>query len=582
MQNKSDERELIMKAAKGDLKAFEKIFEIYNPRLTDICLKEGLSDAQSAAVVKKTFEDLARKLSGIRSPGDFLSEMKSLCAKHILETKPSVKPAPVQTVPVTAVIREAAAPAAEAAGRREMKTEQGRKKGSGGKGIKWTVAVIAVFLLIGMCLLLLPGRTRRTTYEVPWDESLSDVYTGYLTVLAESRPMILNVKSLTDTKKYLPTVCIYDLTGDDVPELICVSNTFDYVRKLCIYTVKDGLPQELYSEYCYDLCGIFVSGSDVYFLTERNISAVEASFLKLVPMQDGSIGTERVLYSVGTSAILADGRSESLYAYYSGDQEVGKDIFLKEYKKLCSGMTLTLMELASPVSSFLDIPGGYPEKISTLQNAAMDCDSAMEKLSVLTGKGSTFLSVDALLSGLPRHFVFADESGTWATELDMYPDGSFSGTYHLYSSNGDKTVWQCLFRGVFSDISPIDPYSYKTTMKHVEIIETSEHYDVNGYRVVPSDPSGIINGSEYIIYRPGAFCGRISAQALNWAQWKSISSSNLVLPCWAIVSSGTGEAFFEDETVRYTPAAEGQAPSEEAAEEEYEEDYEGSDETEDY
>ena len=159
---------------------------------------------------------------------------------------------------------------------------------------------------------------------------------------------------------------------------------------------------------------------------------MEVSFLKLVPAEDGTIGTERVLYSVGTSVTLADGSSGFPYAYYFGDQEVEKDIFLKEYKKLCSGMTLTLMELASPVSSLLDILGGYPEKITTLQNAAMDCDSAMEKLSVLTGKGSTFLSVDALLSGLPRHFVFTDGSGTWAMELDMYTDGSFSGTYHLY------------------------------------------------------------------------------------------------------------------------------------------------------
>lgn len=117
-------------------------------------------------------------------------------------------------------------------------------------------------------------------------------------------------------------------------------------------------------------------------------------------------------------------------------------------------------------------------------------------------------------------------------------------------------------------------------MKHVEIIETSEHYDVNGYHVVPADPSGIISGSEYIICRPGAFCGRISSQALKWAEWKLVSRTDLVLPCWAIVSSGTGEAFCEDEKVRYTPAEEGQAPSEETPEEEYEEDYEGSDESE--
>ena len=438
-----------------------------------------------------------------------------------------------------------------------------------------------MFLVIGLCILLMPGRTKRASYDVPWDESLSVAYSGYLGVLAESRPMILNVSSLSDPGKYLPSVCIYDLTGDDVPELIYVSSTFDYVRQLCIYTSEEGLPREVYRDYCFDLCGIFVSGSDVYLLTERNTSALEASFLKLVPAEDGTIGTERVLYSVGTSVTLTDGSSGFPYAYYFGDQEVGKDIFLKEYKKLCSGMTLALMELASPVSSLLDIPGGYPEKMSSLQNAAMDCDGAMEKLSVLTGKGSTFLSVNALLSGLPRHFVFTDGSGTWATELDMYPDGSFTRTYHLYSSDGERTIRQCLFRGVFSDITPIDPYSYRTTMKHVEIIETDEHYDVNGYLVVPSDPSGIISGAEYIIYRPGAFCGRISSQALNWAEWKLGPRTDLVLPCWAIVSSGTGEAFFEDEKVRYTPAAEGQPPSEDTTEE-YEEDYEGSDEGEDY
>ena len=71
--------------------------------------------------------------------------------------------------------------------------------------------------------------------------------------------------------------------------------------------------------YCFDLCGIFVSGSDVYLLTERNASALEASFLKLVPAEDGTFSTERVLYSVGTSVTLADGSSGYAVRIYLKD-----------------------------------------------------------------------------------------------------------------------------------------------------------------------------------------------------------------------------------------------------------------------
>ena len=99
-----------------------------------------------------------------------------------------------------------------------------------------------------------------------------------------------------------------------------------------------------------------------------------------------------------------------------------------------------------------------------------------------------------------------------------------------------------------------------------------------------------MNGTEYIIYRPGAFRGRISSQAFNWASWKFDPLSAQVLPCWAIVSSNTGEAFFDDENVMYTPAAEGRAPSQESYdetedegyEEEYDEYDEGPDGSEDY
>ena len=591
MQKKADERRLILKAAGGDLKAFEQIFEIYSPRLTDICRKEGLSASQSAAVVKKTFEGLARKLSGISTAEDFIGEMKSLCAKYILEEKPSGEKASVRKPSGEAgAPRSGRKDPSEEAARTERRTLHKQKKEFDRKKIKWIVAAIAAVLILGMCVLLLPGRDRRAAYEIPYDDGLKEVYSAYITVLASSRPMILNVSSLNDSRQYLPTVCIYDLTGDDVPELIYVSNTLDYVRLLSIYTVKGGLIQEIYSEYCYDLCSIFVSGSDAYLLTQRNASAVETSFLKLDLSADGTLGTQRVLYSVGTSATLADGSSESLYAYYSGEQEVGKDDFIKEYKKLCSGMTLALMDINTPGGPYMDISGGYQDKFAPLQCAAMDCDSAVEKLSVLTGQGSTFLTVNELLANLPGHFVYTDAEGGWATELALFPDGSFTGTYHRYSSNGDRTIQQCLFRGVFSDITALDPYSYRTTLKHLEIIETTEHYDVNGYFVVPTDPTGIMNGTEYVIYRPGAFRGRISSQAFNWAAWKFNPRSALVLPCWAIVSSNTGEAFFDDENVVYTPAAEGQAPLPEAPEEYedegYEEDYdeydEESEESEDY
>lgn len=630
MQNHENERELIMKASKGDLRAFKQIFEIYNPKLTAICRNEGLTEEQCAAVSKKTFEAAARKLSEISTPEEFIRELKSICAKNILEVKPKKtvspktvaapqkeartdeKPQEKKAVPssadskagdrqasdVTAGDRKTAdgtAKGSQTAGSRvsdkqakeKRRTEHKEKKALEKKTIKWIVIAVAALMVIGSLILLLPGRSKRATYEVPYNDSLKDVYKSYISLLQNDRPMILNVNSMKDSRQYLPTVAVYDINRDNVPELIYVSNSLDYVRHLSIYTVKGGITQELFSDYCYDLCGMFVSGNDVYILMERNFSAVETSFMKLVSAEDGTIRLERVLYSVGTSAVLADGSSETLYAYYQGDQEIGRDAFIKAYKKICSGMTLALMDINSPESSFMDEKGGYREKFPELQNAAMDCDSAIEKLMVLTGQGSTILSPSELLANLPQHFVYTDGSGTWATELEVYSDGSFNGTYHSYSQNGDRTIQQCLFRGVFSDITSIDGYSYRATLKHLEILETTEHYDVNGYYVVPGDPAGITGGAEYIIHRPGTFKGRISSQAFNWASWKFNPRSSLVLPCWAIVSSNTGEAFFDDETVLYTPAAEGSAPpppdqTEETEDEYDEEDYEESYEDDDY
>ncbi|MBO4360294.1 MAG: hypothetical protein J5822_05395 [Eubacteriaceae bacterium] len=602
MEKHEDERELIMKAARGDRKAFEKVFEIYNPKLIAICRNEGLTEEQCALVSKKTFEEAARKLSGISSPQDFIKELKAICAKRILELKPEKKKAVSKTpeteenagVPDENDGKNDAPLSREEKDRRKRDRTEKReahkeKKKLEKKTIRWICIGVAVLLIVAMILLLLPGRQKRSKYEVPYKDSLKEVYQSYLTVLRTDRPMILNVSSATDSRQFLPTVCIYDINKDNVPELIYISNSQDYVRLLTICTVKGGITQELYSDYCYDLCGMFVSGSDVFLLSERHSSAIETSFLKLVSSEDGTVRLERVLYCVGTAATLSDGTSEYLYKYYSGENEVTKDAYQKAYKKICSGMTLVLMDMNSPSGALMDMQGGYLEKVASLSSAAMNCDDAIEKLMVLTGEGSGLMSPSQLLANLPSHFVLTDEGSTWATELDMFPDGSFNGTYHSYSQDGTRTIQQCLFRGVFSDITSIDGYSFRATLKHLEILETTAHYDVNGYYVVPADPVGIVGGAEYIIYRPGAFTGKISSQALNNASWKFNPRSSLVLPCWAIVSSYTTDIFFDSDTVIYTPAAEGaapvpQTPSEDTDEETYEDsdEYDDEDYEEDY
>ena len=117
---------------------------------------------------------------------------------------------------------------------------------------------------------------------------------------------------------------------------------------------------------------------------------------------------------------------------------------------------------------------------------------------------------------LPDGLVFASGAGAWATVMTLEQDGTFSGEYHD-SDMGDSgeeysngTVYVCDFSGRFSDIEKADENSYSMTLAEIG----SDYED--GVRYVSSEPYGIEDGDEFILYLPDTPTDGLDEEFLSW------------------------------------------------------------------
>lgn len=130
---------------------------------------------------------------------------------------------------------------------------------------------------------------------------------------------------------------------------------------------------------------------------------------------------------------------------------------------------------------------------------------------------------EALLASLPEEFSFASGAGAWSTQLYLLPDGSFTGDYHD-SDMGDSgtgypngTQYICSFRGTFSMPEQVDAYTYSMTLESIQTDGTpgQEAYE-DGVRYIYSEPYGLENAGEVLIYLPGAPVAQLPQGFLNW------------------------------------------------------------------
>lgn len=183
-------------------------------------------------------------------------------------------------------------------------------------------------------------------------------------------------------------------------------------------------------------------------------------------------------------------------------------------------------------------------EVTTVENASSEAEeSSSAENDVQT------LPIDS--DGIEMSFLSG--AGGWSSELKLFPDGTFSGSYHdsELGSVGDEypngTVYVCAFRGKFSGIKKINDYSYSMDLDEIFLEKNvDEEWIEDGVRYVASGPYGIADGNEFVFYLPEAPVSEMNEDFLSWWPFRYDHSETPfeTLSCYGLRNLATNDGFF--------------------------------------
>lgn len=150
------------------------------------------------------------------------------------------------------------------------------------------------------------------------------------------------------------------------------------------------------------------------------------------------------------------------------------------------------------------------------------------------------------LSGLA--WTFCSGVGGWSTDLQIQPDGSFTGDFHD-SEMGDcaeaypyGTIYFCAFSGQMSLRERVDENTWKIVIDRLDFNQEEESV-VDGIRYVPTAPYGVSEGDEMLLYRPGTPVSVLSEDMQLWAHVLDQETPPLALENWFLCSEKNDSGF---------------------------------------
>lgn len=147
-------------------------------------------------------------------------------------------------------------------------------------------------------------------------------------------------------------------------------------------------------------------------------------------------------------------------------------------------------------------------------------------------------------------WTFCSGVGGWSTDLRILPDGSFSGEYHdsemgdCADSYPNGTVYCCSFIGQMSLMEQINEYTWRIRIDDLHVDESQEKESIDdGIRFVATEPYGISEGDDMLLYRPGTPVHALSEEMIFWTHALDLERSAQELEDWFLSNEKNGSGF---------------------------------------
>ncbi|KAF1084015.1 hypothetical protein SPSYN_02927 [Sporotomaculum syntrophicum] len=132
-----------------------------------------------------------------------------------------------------------------------------------------------------------------------------------------------------------------------------------------------------------------------------------------------------------------------------------------------------------------------------------------------------------LFSDLSKYqFVFASGVGAWQTMLTINEDGIFAGEYYdsemgtVGEDYPNGVVYSSTFEGKFTEPKKVNDYTYSVLIEYINLEKEVENEEIiDGIKYIYSEPNGINDAKEILIYTPEAPVKELPEGFRSWTRF---------------------------------------------------------------
>lgn len=251
------------------------------------------------------------------------------------------------------------------------------------------------------------------------------------------------------------------------------------------------------------------------------VSALAAKARSISSEADSAYHEEHLKRHIGESSCFATGNYIKAYNTAGGSKVTGHleqadKFILLDIKNGQVQIEVILSDKTSP-DSWIGMSGWV-----NADYVDCGCDSAKYFTTSYPNSISTSTLSFPFPEGMPDGWSHSSGVGAWSTEMRINQTGSFYGYFHdadmgvCGEDYPNGTLYECLFYGQFSNIHPIDQFTYSMTVSDFNVIGELNSQFIYDEILHIITPIGIDEGYTFYLYIPETPRYLVSEEHLSW------------------------------------------------------------------